>query len=261
MLTGTNYSSRQRHLHSKRLASQSPAALAEILGVPVSSLPATPTESPAASGASTPAAKESSPETTDAAESDGEPKRDSLETISTSKMSVSDYFRQKLREKALARQAASGSSTPAPTLSAGSLAVMEDVKITQDGVGWEGTKMKFEEVETELADLGPEYERPGEKPASDSSSDSTESEEPKEKKKSKGKEKASDDDKAAKKARKEEKRAKKEEKEEKRRRKEEKKAAKAEKEAKKEGKDKKDKKRKRDEDGDSDGKKRKSKKD
>lgn len=256
MISIANYSSRQRHLHSKRLASQSPAALAEILGVPVSSLPATPTESPSDSGASTPAAKESSPEPSTPAESDGEPQRLSLETITTSKMSVSDYFRQKLREKALARQAASGSSTPVPTLSAGSLAVMEEVKITQDGVGWEGTKMKFEEVETELADLGPEYERPGEGSSSSSSTESKE--EPKEKKKSKGKEKASDEEKAAKKARKEEKRAKKEEKEEKRRRKEEKKAAKAEKEAKKESKDKK-RKRDDDKDGEDDGKKRKSK--
>lgn len=203
------------------------------------------------SGASTPANKETSPEAASSA-SDSEPKRDSLETVTTSKMSVSDYFRQKLREKALARQSASGSNTPVPTLSVGSLAVMEEVKITQDGVGWAGTKMKFEEVETKLANLGGEADQ-----ADEDKSEVVKEE--KKSKKSKGKEKAGDDEaKAAKKARKEEKRAKKEEKEQKRRRKEQKKNEKEAKEAKK---DRKDKKRKREEDGEEDGKNRRLRKD
>lgn len=134
--------SRQKHLHSKRLASSSPAALAEILGVPVSSLTPSASPSPAPleiaevsngpSGASTPQ----------------DPARTAEETISTSNLSVSDYFRQKLREKMLARQSASGSSTP--DMPEGSLArVKEEVKVAVGGVEWEGSRTTFGEVKEE----------------------------------------------------------------------------------------------------------------
>lgn len=139
--------SRQKHLHSKRLASQSPAALAEILGVSVASLSPTASPSPApveitettatASGSSTPQ----------------DPTRTAEETISTSTLSVSDYFRQKLREKMLARQSASGSSTPAGDLPEGSLArVKEEVKVAVGGVEWEGSRTTFAEVKLEDAE-------------------------------------------------------------------------------------------------------------
>lgn len=203
------------------MASQSPAALAEILGVPVSSLPSSPAESAPPSGASTPAEAESTPEPSDP---DG---RNALETISTSTMSVSDYFRQKLREKMLARQAASGSATPLPALAEGSLAAIKEETKVAAGAEWEGTKMNFEETTTvTIQSLG------GDEPAV-----------PVEEKKKKRKSKEDDEDKAAKKARKEARRAAKAEagssdKEEKRRRKEERRD-------KKEKKEKKDKKRKR----------------
>ncbi|KAL1408867.1 hypothetical protein Q8F55_005681 [Vanrija albida] len=217
--------SRQKHLRSKRMATSNATALAEILGVPASSLPASPAastpasapESPAESGASTPT------EDSDA--------RTSYETISTSTVSVSDYFRQKLREKALARQAASGSATPLPSMPEGSLAVVKDeVKVAVGGVAWEGSKMAFAEVTEEvvLGDLGADA------PAIPSE---------KKEKKSKGKGKSksegaspstpdeASDDAAAAPSDKEEKRRRKEEKRARKEEKAAKKAAKAEKRA------------------------------
>lgn len=124
---------------SKRLASQSPAALAEILGVSVASLTASPTPSES----STPV-----PELTPT----GDPARTAEETVSTSTLSVADYFRQKLREKALARHAASGATSELPE---NSLArVKEEVKVAVGGVSWEGSRVQFGEVD----------EKPDEKP-------------------------------------------------------------------------------------------------
>jgi Pin2-interacting protein X1 len=131
-------SSRQKHLVSKRLASQSPAALAEILGVSVASLTASPASTP--SEPSTPA-----PEVA------GDPARTAEETTSTSTLSVADYFRQKLREKALARHAASGASAELPE---NSLArVKEEVKVEVGGVTWEGSRVTFGEGEDVKPDI------------------------------------------------------------------------------------------------------------
>ena len=139
-------------MHSKRLASQSPAALAEILGVPVSSLPssalASLTPTPIASGSSTPISESpaepvAAPEETDDSTAD--------ESVMTSKLSVSDYFRMKMREKMLARQ--KGSAGPATTPeSSTSLAVFkEEVKVEVGGAAWEGSRMTFVEEETPVA--------------------------------------------------------------------------------------------------------------
>jgi Pin2-interacting protein X1 len=125
-------------LVSKRLASQSPAALAEILGVSVASLTASPASTP--SEPSTPA-----PEVA------GDPARTAEETTSTSTLSVADYFRQKLREKALARHAASGASAELPE---NSLArVKEEVKVEVGGVTWEGSRVTFGEGEDVKPDI------------------------------------------------------------------------------------------------------------
>ncbi|KAK4687672.1 Pin2-interacting protein X1, partial [Tremellales sp. Uapishka_1] len=145
--------SRARHLLSKKMASQSPAALAEILGVPVSSLPSSP--SPSISTSSTPVASTSTPLPAVEAD-DGNPKRDAEEIISTSTLSVGDYFRQKLREKMLARQAASGPSTPLPETSLALLKETPNVAI--GGAGWEGSKVTFQEEQVELGDLSGEVE-------------------------------------------------------------------------------------------------------
>jgi Pin2-interacting protein X1 len=144
LIRGTaNDSSRQRHLQSKRLASSSPAALAEILGVPISSL-----TSPTQSAPATPV--EATPEPV-AQDDSG---RTADEPVKTSNLSVTDYFRQKMREKMLARQAAtSAHGEAAPEEPKYSLAnVKEEKKVTIGGVGWEGSKMKFEEVKVELAE-------------------------------------------------------------------------------------------------------------
>jgi Pin2-interacting protein X1 len=125
-------------LVSKRLASQSPAALAEILGVSVASLTASPASTP--SEPSTPA-----PEVA------GDPARTAEETTSTSTLSVADYFRQKLREKALARHAASGASAELPE---NSLArVKDEVKVEVGGVTWEGSRVTFGEGEDVKPDI------------------------------------------------------------------------------------------------------------
>ena len=98
--------SRQRHLQAKRMASSSPAALAEILGVPVSSR--TTSISTSAASSSRPSASliaspmkpsEASPSTVRL----GLTERTTDEVISTSTVSVSDYFRTKMREQMAAR--------------------------------------------------------------------------------------------------------------------------------------------------------------
>ncbi|EIW72406.1 hypothetical protein TREMEDRAFT_66876 [Tremella mesenterica DSM 1558] len=136
--------SRQKHLHAKRLASSSPAALAEILGVPISSLPTSITTTPTTTSPPTPV---SEPLTVSEEEIDG---RKVTETTSTSSLSVADYFRQKLREKMLARQAntnTASSSTPSTNdLAENSLArIKEEVKVAVGGVSWEGSKTTFAE--------------------------------------------------------------------------------------------------------------------
>ncbi|ORX37359.1 hypothetical protein BD324DRAFT_444260 [Kockovaella imperatae] len=124
--------SRQKHLQSKRLASSSPAALAEILGVPVSSLPASPLQSTPTTPApvDTPSPATPSDPT--------EPERTVEEGISKSTLSVSDYFRQKMRDKMKARQGMSGDSPGPP---AEPLAL----KGTDP---WEGSRTTFEETES-----------------------------------------------------------------------------------------------------------------
>ena len=124
------------------MASQSPAALAEILGVSVASL--TPTASPS------PAPQVEITETDEIESGSSTPNdpRTADETISTSTLSVSDYFRQKMREKMLARQGASGVSNG--DLPEGSLArVKEEVKVAVGGVEWEGSRVTFAEVKDE----------------------------------------------------------------------------------------------------------------
>lgn len=121
---------------SKRLASQSPAALAEILGVSVASLTASPT--PSSSEPSTP-----TPESIT---------RTAEETTSTSTVSVADYFRQKLREKALARHAASGASSELPETSLAR--VKDEVKVEVGGVSWEGSRVTFgEDVKPDINEV------------------------------------------------------------------------------------------------------------
>ena len=84
--------------------------------------------------------------------SSGDPARTAEETVSTSTLSVADYFRQKLREKALARHAASGASSDLPE---NSLArVKEEVKVAVGGVSWEGSRVQFGEVD-EKPDIKP----------------------------------------------------------------------------------------------------------
>ena len=142
--------SRERHLLAKRLASSSPAALAGILGVPVSSMPAStlasPSPSPALPITPNPLAwpQTAFPSTPMVAE------RTADETISTSTVSVSDYFRQKMQAKMASQAAASGSTTP---IDQTSLAVKEEVKVAVEGVKWEGSKTLFGEPTT-TPDLG-----------------------------------------------------------------------------------------------------------
>lgn len=148
----TSISSRQRHLLSKKMASQSPAALAEILGVPVSSLPT----SPAPSSPSLPATPALATPPVDADAKPSESSRDSEETTTTSTLSVADYFRKKMREKLAQRQAAMAGQEM-PELAADSLArVKEEKKVPIGGAGWEGVKVKFEDADNNvpLADLG-----------------------------------------------------------------------------------------------------------
>jgi len=127
-------------LVSKRLASQSPAALAEILGVSVASLTASPASTP-------------SEPSTPIPEIIGDPARTAEETTSTSTLSVADYFRQKLREKALARHAASGASSELPETSLAR--VKEEVKVEVGGVTWEGSRVTFGEGEDIKPDIKP----------------------------------------------------------------------------------------------------------
>ncbi|WVW82556.1 hypothetical protein I302_104567 [Kwoniella bestiolae CBS 10118] len=144
--------SRQRHLNSKRMASQSPAALAEILGVPVSSLPST--SSPSSSAPSTPQPSMSTPNPESGDTTD---ERTADETVTKSTLSVSDYFRQKMREKMAARQAAAGPSggeVKIDDLPSSSLEHLSNNASSSSkpvgGTAWEGEKMQFEEKEVEF---------------------------------------------------------------------------------------------------------------
>jgi Pin2-interacting protein X1 len=120
--------------------------LAEILGVPIASLTPTASPTPTPSEPSTPI-----PETTES----GDPARTAEETISTSTLSVADYFRQKLREKAIARHAASGVSSELPETSLAR--VKEEVKVAVGGVSWEGSRMTFGEGQIdEKEDIKPD---------------------------------------------------------------------------------------------------------
>jgi Pin2-interacting protein X1 len=82
----------------------------------------------------------------------GDPARTAEETVSTSTLSVADYFRQKLREKALARHAASGATSELPETSLAR--VKEEVKVAVGGVTWEGSRVQFGEVD-EKPDVKP----------------------------------------------------------------------------------------------------------
>ncbi|WVN89152.1 uncharacterized protein L203_104368 [Cryptococcus depauperatus CBS 7841] len=146
--------SRQRHLLSKKMASQSPQALAEILGVPVSSLPASP--SPLASESSTPQpenkiAMEESIILSGSGESLKIKEKEEEEMITTSKVSVADYFRQRMREKILTRQGVTA-ATPSTSnaLPKHSLEKVQDnVKRVIGSSAWEGSKMTFSESEVQ----------------------------------------------------------------------------------------------------------------
>ncbi|WWD17651.1 hypothetical protein CI109_102092 [Kwoniella shandongensis] len=155
-LVRNRIASRQKHLQAKRMASSSPAALAEILGVPLSSLTPTPASpSPLASPSSTPQ-PESQPEASTSRGTESE--RTADETVTKSTLSVSDYFRQKMREKMLARQAASGSGSAVKLedLPESSLERMtESVKKPIGGSAWEGEKVKFEENDDVKVEFNP----------------------------------------------------------------------------------------------------------
>ncbi|KAK8866143.1 hypothetical protein IAR55_001294 [Kwoniella newhampshirensis] len=157
-LVRNRIASRQRHLQAKRMASSSPAALAEILGVPVSSLTPTPASpSPLGSPSSTPRPQpESHPEASTSRGTESE--RTSDETVTKCTLSVSDYFRQKMREKMLARQGGSGLSAPVKLeeLPESSLERMtENVKKPVGGSAWEGEKVKFEEDDNVKVEFNP----------------------------------------------------------------------------------------------------------
>ncbi|WWC66163.1 uncharacterized protein I206_100064 [Kwoniella pini CBS 10737] len=144
--------SRQKHLNMKRMASQSPAALAEILGVPISSLPSSPPPS------STPQPESPGESSSFGLGANKENERNSDETVTKSTLSVSDYFRQKMREKMAARQAnseASGSISKinVEELPSSSLERIPDVGSSSKPIGgtaWEGQKVAFEDVQVEF---------------------------------------------------------------------------------------------------------------
>ena len=121
--------------------------------MPVSSLPpsalASLTPTPIASGSSTPIS-ESPAEPVAAPEEADDSTAD--ESVMTSKLSVSDYFRMKMREKMLARQKGSAASATAPESST-SLAVLfkEEVKVEVGGAAWEGSRTTFVEEATPVA--------------------------------------------------------------------------------------------------------------
>lgn len=117
--------------------------------MPVASLPASPSPSaPATPANSSPEPAEASP--------DPDTERTADEPVKKSTLSVTDYFRQKMREKMLARQAAAGGEE-VPSMPEGSLAVVkEENKKAIGGVAWEGSKVEFKEEVVELADLGAE---------------------------------------------------------------------------------------------------------
>jgi Pin2-interacting protein X1 len=129
--------SRQKHLQSKRLASSSPAALAEILGISTTVKiedvkPILENIKP------TPAELDVKPSLSDLT-----PKREAEDMVSTSTISVHEYFRQKMRAKAVARQIAAGET---PTIEP---VIPEPASSSK--VAWEGVKMEFTETETPLA--------------------------------------------------------------------------------------------------------------
>ncbi|KAL7422891.1 hypothetical protein Q5752_002188 [Cryptotrichosporon argae] len=149
--------SRQKHLNSKRLASQSPAALAEILGIPIDSIPASAAASPSPSPSSpAPASVEPSLSSAPDAEAVSKPEPEHKPEIreTTSTLSVADYFRLKLREKALARAAASGTATPADAALIDAAPIAVATAKVLGAVAWEGNRMTFEEQRTEIVDFG-----------------------------------------------------------------------------------------------------------
>jgi Pin2-interacting protein X1 len=150
-----SYSARNKYIKSKRLASQSPAAMAEILGIPMSALPSSGASTPvptlhkahintssalsgepinADSGSSTPNSVESPPD-------DGRAEH----MLTTSTLSVYEYFRRKLAQKKAERE-----GLPVPEMSYAAEGYNEVAK------DFEGKKIKFEmEDEDEDGDDAP----------------------------------------------------------------------------------------------------------
>jgi Pin2-interacting protein X1 len=79
-----------------------------------------------------------------AAELDVKPVREAEDMVSTSTLSVSDYFRQKMRAKAIARQIAAGET---PDLEP-EVPIASSSKLTST---WTGTRMAFEADNTPLS--------------------------------------------------------------------------------------------------------------
>ncbi|KAI5454043.1 Cytochrome c oxidase assembly protein cox11, mitochondrial [Naganishia albida] len=139
---------RNKYIKSKRLASQSPAAMAEILGIPVSALPA--------SGASTPVPTLHKAHLNTSSALAGEPlnadsgnpspapsdtKPDDARTedmISTAPISVFEYFRRKLAQKKAERE-----GLPVPEMSYATEGYSDVAK------DFEGKKIKFDTDEDE----------------------------------------------------------------------------------------------------------------
>jgi Pin2-interacting protein X1 len=138
-----SHSARNKYIKSKRLASQSPAAMAEILGIPMSALPSSGASTPvptlhkahintssalsgepinADSGSSTPNSVESPPD-------DGRAEH----MLTTSTLSVYEYFRRKLAQKKAERE-----GLPVPEMSYAAEGYNEVAK------DFEGKKIKFE---------------------------------------------------------------------------------------------------------------------
>lgn len=150
-----SYSARNKYIKSKRLASQSPAAMAEILGIPMSALPS--------SGASTPVPTLHKAHINTSSALSGEPINadcgsstpNSVETppddgraehmLTTSTLSVYEYFRRKLAQKKAERE-----GLPVPEMSYAPEGYNEVAK------DFEGKKIKFEmEDEDEDGDDAP----------------------------------------------------------------------------------------------------------
>lgn len=137
-----DYSARNKYIKSKRLASQSPAAMAEILGIPLSALTTSGSSTPvptlhtahtntasalsgepitAESGTSTPASTETPID-------DGR----TLDQLTTAPISVYEYFRRKLAQKKAERE-----GLPVPELS------YEPEGYNDVAKDFEGKKIKF----------------------------------------------------------------------------------------------------------------------